>query len=64
MYWLLIILILVPQIVNAECAWVVWLRQDTRHLQSIGEWSPTYVFDTKKECLEQMTKTYNIFKKN
>ena len=26
MRWLLIMLILVPQIVNAECAWVLWSK--------------------------------------
>ena len=62
MWWLLILLILVPQIGNAECAWIMWLRQDIRHLQSIGEWAPSSVFDTKKECLEEMTRTYNTFK--
>jgi len=62
MYWLLITLILIPQIGSAECAWVLWLAKDHPYLHRIGEWSPNDVFDTKTECMEEMKKTYELFK--
>jgi hypothetical protein len=62
MRWLLVILILFPEIVNAECAWVLWMRKAQRDLNVYWEWSPSTVFDTKNECIDEMNRTANIFK--
>jgi hypothetical protein len=67
MGWLLIILVLIPQTVNAECAWVLWMRKidldSSGRIQRNENWAPNSVFDTKKECLEEMTKNHQLFKK-
>ena len=56
MRWLLVILILVPEIVNAECAWVLWMRKTQRDLNVYWEWSPSTVFDTdfSDTCFQQV----------
>jgi hypothetical protein len=29
MYWMIIILLLIPQIVRAECAWILWMKYES-----------------------------------
>jgi hypothetical protein len=63
MCWLLVILILIPQIVNAESAWVLWWKESvnsgsTKEDWIIGDWKPHAVFDTKKECIDDI---YNVY---
>jgi hypothetical protein len=64
MWLLLILLILAPQVIHAECAWVLWTRKDQRELRIYGEWTPSTAFDTKTECVEEITKTAKLFKES
>ena len=67
MYWLLVILILVPHIASAECDWVLWLKIDRVHNPpaknvEIGQWNQNAAFDTRKECINAMARSHSIMK--
>ena len=61
MYRLLIILLLFPQIVSAECAWVLWLSQsfDTEKDVQIMQAGATL-----KECQQELEKNFQRIIKN
>jgi len=59
-YWFLIILLLIPQIIRAECAWVLWLNQ------SFAEEKDVQIIQagaTLKECQEELEKNFKRFMK-
>ena len=75
MFWLLIILLLIPQIAKAECGWVLWWRtnivlqnkraedilkniKDSTKNVEMGEWRPHAAFDTRKECIEDISRAH------
>jgi hypothetical protein len=77
MYWLLVILILIPQVASAECAWVLWWQEsgsptsntkkdvsEVAKSMQTSEWRPHAIITTMQDCVQYMYKSHKNIKKD